>query len=79
MPWCGEFRWDGEQRIWTCLGSDADAGKRVKKAEDIQEPENDSNDHECVQDRLDLALHRNKAIDQPEQDSDDDQDFQQLN
>ncbi len=46
---------------------DMDSRKRMKQPEDIQEPQHYGNYNDAVQNRLDAALHWNKAIDQPKQ------------
>lgn len=55
-----------------CLRSNVEMGKRVEESENIQQPENDSDDDHCVQDGLDRSLHRYEAVDQPKQESDHD-------
>jgi hypothetical protein len=59
--------------------SDMDIGNVVKQTKDIQEPQDDSNDHNAVQDGLDGRLHRDEAIHQPEQNTHSNQNFQELN
>jgi hypothetical protein len=44
-------------------------GKRIEEAENIQEPENDRNYYDRVQDGFDCTLHRNEAVDQPQDNS----------
>jgi len=50
----------------------------MKKSEDVQEPQDHADYHDGIQDRLDRPLHRDKVIDQPEQNTHYDQNQQQL-
>lgn len=51
----------------------------MEEAENIEEPQNNTNYHDGVQDIFDGALHGNKAIDQPEQHAYDDQNNYDVN
>jgi hypothetical protein len=51
--------------LW--LLPNADIGEGMKQTENIQEPQDHDDHHDGIQDRLDRPLHRNKAIDEPEQ------------
>lgn len=44
---------------------DAELVKIVGQAENVEEPENHDDHHHGVQDRLNRALHRNEAVDEP--------------
>jgi len=50
----------------------------MKQSENVQKPQDNGNHYDTVQDGLDLSLHWNKAIDQPKQDPDHDQNHQYL-
>jgi hypothetical protein len=50
-------------------------GKRMKQSENIQKPQDNCDYYDSVQNGLDLSLHWNKAIDQPKQDPDHDQNY----
>jgi hypothetical protein len=58
--------------VQACLRPDADVGEGMKKAKDVQQPQNHGNNHNCIQDGLDRSLHWYQ-VDQPEQDTDYDQ------
>jgi hypothetical protein len=45
----------------------------VEQSKYVQEPQHHSNDHHCVQDRLDTACHGDETIHQPQKDTNDDQ------
>jgi hypothetical protein len=45
----------------------AELGKVVKQPKDVDEPYDEHDHHNAVQDPLDLTLHGDEAIDQPEQ------------
>ena len=49
--------------------SNADAGKGMKESSNIQYPQDDGNDHNCIEDRFDGRLHWNEAIHQPKEDA----------
>jgi len=51
----------------------------MKQSKYIQEPKHHNDDDDPVQDRLDASGHGNEAIHQPQQDTNHDQDFYQLN
>jgi hypothetical protein len=42
----------------------------------IQDPQNDGYDHDAVENRLDSSLHGNESIHQPQENTDNDQNFQ---
>ena len=54
-------------------------GKRMKQPKNIQQPQHYSNDNDAVQNRLDGSLHWNEVIDQPQENTHNDENFQQLN
>src|SRR4051794_26944870 len=84
LPWahicrvgCEKF---GSMRR-ACLSSmstDADAGKRMEQSENIQNPQDQGDNNYGIEDRLDRALHGKEVIHQPQQDSDYDQNFHNL-
>ena len=51
----------------------------MKQPKNIQQPQHYSNDNDAVQTRLDGSLHWNEAIDQPQENTHNDENFQQLN
>jgi hypothetical protein len=55
-----------------------DTGERVKQTENIQQPENDGNHHDAVEDGLDGSLHGDEAIHQPQKNTHDNENFQDL-
>jgi hypothetical protein len=69
----GRFRGAGMRSTFN-----VDSAQLVQESENVQEPKNDDDNDDRVQNGFDGALHRDKAIDEPEQDSDDDQDDQHL-
>jgi hypothetical protein len=42
-------------------------GKGMEKSEYVQEPQDHGDHYDAIQDRLDRPLHRDEAIDQPQQ------------
>src|ERR1700730_9771940 len=50
--------------------SDADVLERAQQAGGLQEPDDDHDDDDNIDDPLDLAVHRDVVVDQPEQDAD---------
>jgi hypothetical protein len=44
----------------------------VEEPEYLQKPKDDGNDYDGIEDSFDLSLHRDKAIDEPQQDANDD-------
>ena len=50
----------------------------MKESRNIQDPQDDSNDNNCVENRLDGCLHWNEAIHQPQNYAHHDQDFYKL-
>jgi len=50
----------------------------MEQTENIQKPQNYGNDDHGIQDGLNGAFHGNEAIDQPEENTDDDQDQQNI-
>jgi len=50
----------------------------MKKSKYVQKPQHHANDHDCIQDGLNRPLHRDIAVDQPEQDAYHDQNYQYL-
>jgi hypothetical protein len=52
----------------------AQGQSRAEDSEDPQEPQDYTNDHDNIQDRLDGARHRNIGIDEPEKNPHHDQD-----
>lgn len=61
------------------FSTDMDAPEGMKQSKYIQEPQHHADDHDCVQDRLDAAGHGNETINQPQEDSNYDQSYQDLN
>jgi hypothetical protein len=51
------------------LTANADLGEVMEQSKDIQEPHRDSDDHDCIQDRLDRPLHWYEAVNQPKKDA----------
>jgi hypothetical protein len=49
------------------LRPNVNVGKGMKKSEYVQEPQDHGDHYDAIQDRLDRPLHRDEAIDQPEQ------------
>jgi hypothetical protein len=45
----------------------------MKGSKNVQQPQHNTNDHDCVQDRLDAACHGDETIHQPQEDANDDQ------
>ena len=60
-------------------GPNMHAGQGVKQTKNVQEPQHDGYDHDAIQNGLDGRLHGNKAIDQPQENADHDQNFEKLN
>jgi hypothetical protein len=56
-----------------CLSADANMGQGAKKPEDVQEPQDDDDDDHGVQNGLDRSLHWYVAVDEPKQNSHDNQ------
>jgi hypothetical protein len=44
-----------------------DAFKRVGNTKSVQQPKDGDNDHHNVENRFDFAIHRDKTIDEPQQ------------
>jgi hypothetical protein len=55
------------------LLSDVDTREGVEQSKYVEEPQHYDNDHDCVQDRLDAACHRDETIHQPQEDTNYDQ------
>src|SRR5580704_7037167 len=55
------------------LSADADMREGAKKPEDVQEPQHDDDHYDGVQNRLDRSLHWYVAVDEPKQNSHDNQ------
>jgi hypothetical protein len=51
----------------------------MKQPEDIQQPQDDCDDYDAIQNGLDRSLHGDEAIHQPQQDTNYNENFQQLN
>jgi hypothetical protein len=72
----------GDKVFETAFGlssfSDVHSGKRVEQSKYVQKPQHHSDDHDAVQDRLNGGLHRNEPIDQPQEDTHHDQNFDEL-
>src|SRR5208282_327264 len=51
----------------------------MEQSEYVKEPQNDANDHDCVQDGLDAACHGDETIHEPKQDAHYDQGYKNLN
>jgi hypothetical protein len=47
--------------------------ERAKQPKDIQQPQHNGNHHYTVQDRLDRSLHGNEPVDEPQDNSNNDQ------
>jgi hypothetical protein len=69
---CNRTQFISPSLFCACLRSNVEIGKGVEEPENVQQPENDSDDDHCVQDGLDRSLHRYEAVDQPKQESDHD-------
>jgi hypothetical protein len=52
---------------------DVHRGDGMQESKGIQEPQDYTNDHDSIQDRLDGARHRNEAVDEPEKNPNHDQ------
>lgn len=50
----------------------------MKKSKDVQKPQHHANDHDRIQNRLNGSLHWYIAVDQPEQDTYDNQHYYYL-
>jgi hypothetical protein len=61
------------------LAANVNTGQGVKQSKNIQQPQNDGDDYHAVQDGLDLSLHGDEAIHQPQEDTYYDQNFEELN
>jgi len=53
------------------LSSHADAAERVHQSEQVEQSHHNCNDNHNVEDALDLAIHRDVVIDEPQQDTND--------
>jgi hypothetical protein len=51
----------------------------MEDPKNIQEPQNYENDRDGIQDRLDGSGHRDETVNQPEENSNDDQDQEYVN
>jgi hypothetical protein len=58
------------------LRPNVDVGKRMKKPRDVQEPHNHGDHDDGIQNRFNLSLHWNEAVDQPKQNTYYDQNHQ---
>jgi len=56
-----------------------DRGERAEKSKNIQKPQNYTDDHNPIQNRLNRSCHRYVAINQPEENTNYDQDHYELN
>jgi hypothetical protein len=54
------------------LSPDADMREGMKQSKNVEQPQNHSNNHDCIQDGLDRSLH-GYQVDQPKQNTDYDQ------
>jgi hypothetical protein len=50
-----------------------DLAQPVEDAKDIEQPQDDADDHDAIEDRFDIALHRDEPIHKPEQKADNDE------
>jgi hypothetical protein len=50
----------------------------MKKSKNVQKPHNRGDHYDCIQNGLDRSLHWYEAVDQPKQNTHDDQDYQYL-
>jgi hypothetical protein len=64
--------------LWLGLSPNVDMGERVEESENIQQPKHYGDDHYGVQDGFNRSLHWYEAVDQPEQKSDHDQNYEYL-
>jgi len=55
------------------LAANADMGKGTKKSKYIQEPEHHNDHNNGIQNGLNRSLHGNESVNQPEQNTHDDQ------
>jgi hypothetical protein len=60
------------------LPPNVDARERMEKPKNVQEPQYNTNDHDCIQDRFQRSLHGDETVHQPEQHTHHDQDDQYL-
>ena len=51
----------------------ADVTRAIQHPKGDQQPDDDTNHHHDVEDLLDLPIHREVGVDQPERDPDDDE------
>jgi len=51
----------------------------AEESEDVEEPEDHGNHDDAIENGLDGALHRDEAVHQPEQNSDDNQNYDDVN
>jgi hypothetical protein len=64
--------------VYVTLIPDADIGEAVKHSKHIQKPQHYDDDHDRIQDGLDRSLHGYESVDQPKQNTHDDQNHQYL-
>jgi hypothetical protein len=57
----------------------ADIRKRTENSKDAEEPQDNCNDNDGIQDRLNGTRHRDKSVDEPENNTYHDQDYYYLN
>jgi hypothetical protein len=68
-----------DKRLVVARLPDAYCGHGAKEPEGGQQPKHHEDDDHHIQDLLDGSIHRNVIVDQPQNDSDDDQDNDQIN
>jgi hypothetical protein len=61
------------------LLSHADIGDRTENSKDAEEPQDNCNDNDGIQDRFNGTRHRDKSVDEPENNTYHDQDYYYLN
>ena len=72
----GAFR---DQFIKTSLRADSDVWQITQDPEHVQQPEHHAYNYYGIQNRFDCSLHRNEAVHQPKQHTDNDQHNGNLN
>jgi hypothetical protein len=58
------------------LRPNANIGKGMKKSENIQKPQDNTDHHDGIQDRFDRPLHGDEVVDEPQQNTHDDENHQ---
>jgi hypothetical protein len=53
----------------------ANIGEGTENSKNAEEPQNNDNDHDGIQDRLDRTSHGDESVDEPKNNTSDDQDY----